>query len=85
MQNLFNTKMEKNYTCRRFWTFILWIGEQFEQLYNIRKVKLDNIQVTFFLLLWKYISINPYVLWQNRKICQVQFISDVVFHAVYGP
>ena len=44
-----------------FWAFKFRIGEYFEELHIISKVRLDDNQVTFFLLLWKYISISPYV------------------------
>ena len=49
-----------------FWAFKFRIGEYFEELHIISKVRLDDNQVTFFLLLWKYISISPYVeTWQG--------------------
>ena len=70
LQNLTNTNIEKKCTCRRFWAFILRIGEYFEELHIIiiSKVRLDDNQVTFFLLLWKYISITPYVILVANKL-----------------
>ena len=60
-ENLTNRKIEKNGTCRRILAFINQICEYFEELYLISIVKLDDVQVTFYLLLWKNISITPYV------------------------
>ena len=42
-----------------FWAFKFRIGQYFEELHIISLVRLDDDQVTFLLLLWKYISISP--------------------------
>ena len=64
-------KIEKNDTCRRYWALIIYFSKQFESLNLMSKVWLDDNQVTFFHLLWKYIRISPYVKCRHSSVTKV--------------